>query len=368
MDGDAETTLPGNRYAPKERLPAAGNPTEGTSLLGGLLPGALWARQESDRYGLAVVVTVPTEAVTALWWGRTNKLLIVGSLAGLALCFLLLRARRFGRDLIEARAEAERARAAHDRANQAKSEFLATMSHELRTPLNSVLGFAQLIRDEVLGPSHPKYPSYAGDIHDSGSHLLSLLNDILDLSKIEAGRKELAETAVDLDEIFSSVRKLTGTRASQRGVDVVFEETQLALYADERGLKQMLLNLVTNAVKFTPSGGQVRVFADRTQSDVQIVVEDTGIGMTLEQLEQAQQKFGQGTPDAEGSLEGTGLGLNVTRALAELHGGAMQIDRKWGVGTKVTIFLPVERVLNFDSNDDVGALEPETDKKTYSAA
>jgi two-component system cell cycle sensor histidine kinase PleC len=242
------------------------------------------------------------------------------------------------------------------------------MSHELRTPLNSVLGFAQLIRDEVLGPSHPKYPSYAGDIHDSGSHLLSLLNDILDLSKIEAGRKELAETAVDLDEIFSSVRKLTGTRASQRGVDVVFEETQLALYADERGLKQMLLNLVTNAVKFTPSGGQVRVFADRTQSDVQIVVEDTGVGMTLEQLEQAQQKFGQGTPDAEGSLEGTGLGLNVTRALAELHGGAMQIDSKWGVGTKVTIFLPVERVLNFDSNDDVGALEPETDKKTYSAA
>jgi signal transduction histidine kinase len=345
MGADPDSGVIDPADVPKQRLAA-----DDAQAADGLAPvvfgaTALGARMTSELYGLLVQVTVPHEAVTALWWERTKYLFLVGGLAGLGLVFLLFRARAYERALIRARTEADNARAAHDQANHAKSEFLATMSHELRTPLNAVLGFAELIRDEAMGPGNPRYRTYASDIHDSGSHLLSLLNDILDLSKIEAGRLDLEEVPVSLDDVFSSTRKLTAGRASQGHVTLDIRETGLVLSADERALKQMLLNLVTNAIKFTPQGGWVTVSAIADNKAVQIRVEDNGCGMTPEQVAQSREKFGQANKPDQRQGEGTGLGLNVTSALAELHGGDLLVDSVLGEGTVVTIALPLERLL-----------------------
>ena len=331
---------------PRQRL--AENQAQVSAGLRSALFGSagLDARMTSELYGLLVQVTVPGGAVTALWWERTQYLFLIGGLAVLGLLFLLFRARAYERALIRARVEADRARAAHDQANHAKSEFLATMSHELRTPLNAVLGFAELIRDEIMGPGNPRYRTYAHDIHDSGSHLLSLLNDILDLSKIEVGRFDLSEASVNLDEVFKSTKKLTTGRASQGRVALDLQQTGFVLRADERALKQMLLNLVTNAIKFTPEGGRVSVRAIADDNAVQIRVEDTGCGMTPEQVARSREKFGQAGAHQQKQGEGTGLGLNVTAALVGLHGGDLLIDSRPGAGTTVTITLPPERLLD----------------------
>jgi signal transduction histidine kinase len=345
MGADPDSGVIDPADVPKERLPDLDRRARDASGSAVFASTALDARLRSELYGLLVKVTVPREAVTALWWDRTRYLFLIGGLAGLGLLFLLFRARAYERALIGARQEAETARAAHDRANHAKSEFLATMSHELRTPLNAVLGFAQMIRDEVMGPGNPQYRRYASDIHDSGSHLLSLLNDVLDLSKIEAGRLDLQEVSVSLDDVFDSTRKLTAGRASQGRVTLDFEQTGLVLNADERALKQMLLNLVTNAIKFTPHGGRVTVNAVADDQTLQLRVKDTGCGMTQDQVAKSLEKFGQSGAPGQQQGEGTGLGLNVTSALASLHGGNLLIDSVPGDGTTVTIALPPERLL-----------------------
>ena len=346
MGADPDSGVIDPADVPKERLSDYGTQVRGRSEPAVFASTVLDARMRSDLYGLLVEVTVPHQAVTALWWQRTRYLFLIGSLAGIGLLFLLYRARAYERALIEAREEADTARAAHDQANHAKSEFLAAMSHELRTPLNAVLGFAELIRDQVMGPDNSRYRTYASDIHDSGSHLLSLLNDILDLSKIEAGRLDLAEESVDLDEVFESTRKLTTGRASQGRIAFDLQASGFVLRADERALKQMLLNLVTNAIKFTPEGGRVTVSASADDKAVQIRVEDTGCGMTLKQVAQSREKFGQANKPDQPHGEGTGLGLNVTSALAELHGGDLLVDSVPGEGTLVTIALPPERLLD----------------------
>ena len=346
MAADPDSGVIDPADVPTERLSDKDSQVRGGSGPAVAASTVLDARMKSELYGLVVQVTVPREAVTALWWERTRYLFLIGGLAALGLLFLLFRARAYERALIEARKEADTARAAHDQANHAKSEFLATMSHELRTPLNAVLGFAELIRDQVMGPGNPRYRTYASDIHDSGSHLLSLLNDILDLSKIEAGRLDLVEVAVSLDDVFESTRKLTTGRASQGRVVLDMRETGFVISADERALKQMLLNLVTNAIKFTPEGGRVTVSALADEQSLKIRVKDTGCGMTPEQVAQSREKFGQAGAANQRQGEGTGLGLNVTSALAGLHGGDLLIDSVPGEGTIVTIALPLERVLD----------------------
>ncbi len=255
---------------------------------------------------------------------------------------------RFARD--EARA-----------ANRAKSEFLANMSHELRTPLNAVIGFSEIIKDETFGPvGSVQYRDYAGDIHESGRHLLSLINDILDLSKVELGTDELHEERIEVPEIIRSSLKLVWHRAEQGGIKLGFElsDELPALCVDERKLKQILVNLLSNAVKFTDAGGEVMLRAwCRMDSGHVFQIVDTGIGIASEDISKALSHFGQVDGDLNRQYEGTGLGLPLTKALVELHGGALDLQSEVGVGTTVTVCFPAERIVA--SLDNSGSLDLE---------
>ncbi|HET7594824.1 MAG TPA: ATP-binding protein, partial [Stellaceae bacterium] len=233
-------------------------------------------------------------------------------------------------------------------ANRAKSEFLANMSHELRTPLNAIIGFAEIMRDRLLGSiGNPRYAEYAEDIHNSGTHLLGIINDILDLSKVEAGRLELAEEVIDLHVIVKSTAALLRERAAAGGLEVKTElaEQALLLRGDERKLKQIVTNLLSNAVKFTPAGGEIVVAARVEEGCVLLEVRDTGIGIAPEHVARALSPFGQVDSRLSRRYEGTGLGLPLARALAELHGGTLTLDSAPGRGTTVRVTLPAERVV-----------------------
>jgi signal transduction histidine kinase len=245
-----------------------------------------------------------------------------------------------------------RARDDSELANRSKTEFLANMSHELRTPLNAIIGFSEIMRDELLGPLGDKrYGQYARDIHGSGSHLLEIINDILDLSKIEAGKHDLVEDTVELSAVVKGCLTLLGERAQSAGVAL---QQQLpddlpALRADPRKVKQVMLNLLTNAVKFTRSGGSVTVIAERRPSgDVAVQVSDTGIGIDPADFERVMAPFGQVDTGLGRKYEGTGLGLPLARAFTELHGGTLELDSAPDEGTTVTVVLPKERVIERD--------------------
>ena len=229
-----------------------------------------------------------------------------------------------------------------DAANREKSIFLAGMSHEIRTPLNGILGFADMITQEIYGPVTPvRYRDYADLIHQSGAHLLSLINDILDLSKIEAGKAELHIEALRPRVLAESAVTLVARLARDNDVRLVvdIDPNCDAVHADERSAKQMILNLLSNAVKFTPSGGEVRLSICSTHGGAEIAVSDTGLGMTSEELRTALAVYGQ-VDGITSRLNGTGLGLPLTKALAELHGGRLEIVSGRGVGTTATIHLP----------------------------
>lgn len=234
-----------------------------------------------------------------------------------------------------------------DLANKAKSEFLANMSHELRTPLNAVIGFSEIIDSETLGPiGNVRYRGYAANIRDSGRHLLDLIDDILDLSKIEAGKGELHEEAVDVPALVRSVRMLVGPRAAGANIelDCALAAGLPALHADERRLKQMLVNLLTNAVKFTPSGGTVTLEVACPADDGFIFrVVDTGIGLAADDIPKALSTFCQVDAAHIRQHEGAGLGLPLTRSLVELHGGTLTLESELGVGTTVTLHFPAAR-------------------------
>ncbi len=234
-------------------------------------------------------------------------------------------------------------------ADRAKSEFLASMSHELRTPLNAIIGFSEIIQDETFGPvGSVKYRDYAKDINDSGQHLLSLINDILDLSKIESGTDELHEDKIEIPEIIRSVLMLVRQRAEQGRINIELElADQLpALLADERKLKQMLVNLLANAIKYTDAGGKVTLKAwCRMDSGHVFQIIDTGIGIASEDIPKALSRFGQVDSDLNRQYEGTGLGLSLTKALAEQHGGVLDLQSEVGVGTTVTVRFPAERIV-----------------------
>jgi signal transduction histidine kinase/PAS domain-containing protein len=239
------------------------------------------------------------------------------------------------------------AKEAAEEASRAKTTFLATMSHELRTPLNAIIGFSEIMRDELLGPlGKPQYKTYAEDICQSGGHLLSLINDLLDLSKAGAGKIDLAEEEIEPRNLIESCLRLVETRARRNNVQIynMIGSSLPKIYADRRRLKQILLNLLANAVKFTPAHGSVTV---RTRQDAQgfhIEVADTGVGIAAEDIPKVMLPFGQVDSVISRRAEGVGLGLPLSKVLAELHGGRLAIESQLGQGTTVALTLPASRV------------------------
>ena len=234
-------------------------------------------------------------------------------------------------------------------ANRAKSEFLANMSHELRTPLNAIIGFSDMMMNGALGSDHDaKVKEYSKDINDSGQHLLDVINDILDLSKIEAGKFELHEGVLDMEQAIRSVLQIIGVRFREGGLGISVEiaDDLPNLYADQRALKQISLNLLSNAVKFTPEGGRVTVRAAIDEEGAMLLaVSDTGIGIPANDIEKVLAPFGQVDSIFTRKFPGTGLGLPLVRSLAEMHGGSLSIESELGVGTTATVRFPGERVI-----------------------
>ncbi|MGV1014028.1 MAG: sensor histidine kinase, partial [Methyloceanibacter sp.] len=252
-------------------------------------------------------------------------------------------------ELEEAKSISDDARARAEEANLAKSRFLATMSHELRTPLNAILGFSEIMQGELLGPhNNPTYKEYANDIHQSGQHLLNLINEILDISRIEAGRYELNEDLVSLAGVAEDCHRLMRLRAETKGLRIVesFAANLKQLWADERAIRQICLNLLSNAIKFTPPGGTVTLEIGRTPAGGQFLsVKDTGPGIPENEIPRVLRSFGQGSLAQRTAEGGTGLGLPITKGLTELHDGVFELKSKLRYGTEVVVTFPRKRVM-----------------------
>jgi signal transduction histidine kinase len=241
--------------------------------------------------------------------------------------------------------EVQRLRAVAEAASNAKTTFLANMSHELRTPLNAILGFSELLANDGFAG---KRIEYARMIHDSGHHLLTLINDILDLAKIESGRMVLRESVLDFGSLVSDCASILRARADAGGISLVIEVDRSlpGIYGDERALKQIVFNLASNAMKFTPSGGEVRIFAHLdANGEFVFGVADTGMGIAPEDQALVFESFGQGRHDAVRSEKGTGLGLPIVRGLVNAHGGQVSLQSEVGHGTCITLHLPASRVV-----------------------
>jgi two-component system cell cycle sensor histidine kinase PleC len=237
--------------------------------------------------------------------------------------------------------ETERAEAA----NRAKSEFLANMSHELRTPLNAIIGFSELMQSQLFGPlGAPRYEEYTRDIHSSGKYLLGVINDILDMSKIEAGQFSIEREEIDLCPLIRETVRVIALQAAEKSITI---ETRIAdsmrLYADRRAIKQITLNLLSNAVKFTGTGGHITVRARNVSRALMLTIEDNGCGIPADALAKLGRPFEQVQNQFSKSHAGSGLGLAISRSLAELHGGALKIRSTEGVGTIVSVRIPARR-------------------------
>jgi two-component system cell cycle sensor histidine kinase PleC len=251
-------------------------------------------------------------------------------------------------DLRRRELQLDAARQEAETANRTKSRFLATMSHELRTPLNAVIGFSDVLRSELFGPvGSPKYRDYAEHIHDSAQHLLTVLSDILDMSKVEAGKVTLNEEPFDVAELVGEVAALFEREAGFAKVELgrgIMPDLP-PLLADARYVRQMLINLLSNALKFTPAGGRIQITAlPDGNGDLVLGVADTGIGMTPAQLEVALAPFGQIDSPLMRKYQGTGLGLPIVKSLIELHGGRLAIASAPGEGTRVSLVFPAARL------------------------
>ncbi|ACB95553.1 sensor histidine kinase [Beijerinckia indica] len=252
-------------------------------------------------------------------------------------------------ELEQARVNSDLARRRAEEANLAKSRFLATMSHELRTPLNAILGFSEVMKGELFG-AHviSSYKDYSNDIHASGQHLLTLINEILDLSRIEAGHLELRDDCVALAHVVDDCRHLLALKAKKRGLTIEehVEPDLPRLRADERALRQVALNLLTNAVKFTPPGGWIKIKIGWTANGGQYVsIHDSGPGIPEEEMPIVMSSFGRGTLAQKNALEGSGLGLPIVKGLVDLHNGTFSLKSRLHEGTEAIVVLPAERVL-----------------------
>jgi len=319
---------------------------------------------------MAVIAgTIPVTAAVALNFALRGSLhdYILGIMALTAEAyFCLLAYRLYSTTLatLEARAEkdaligeletskaiSDEARRRAEGANIAKSRFLAQMSHELRTPLNAILGFSEVMKTEIFGPhAVPAYKDYSNDIHNSGVHLLGLINEILDLSRIEAGRYELNEEAVSLAGVVSECSHLLQMRAKNRGLMIheMFETDLPRLWADERAIRQICLNLLGNAIKFTPQGGEIWLKVGWTASGGQYLsVKDSGPGIPEDEIPIVLASFGQGSNSIKSAEQGAGLGLPIAKSLMELHGGTFSLKSKLRIGTEVIVTFPTERVMS----------------------
>jgi two-component system cell cycle sensor histidine kinase PleC len=275
-------------------------------------------------------------------------------------------------ELEQAKAISDDARRRAESANIAKSSFLAQMSHELRTPLNAILGFSEVMKDEIFGQHGvAAYKGYSNDIHSSGVHLLGLINEILDLSRIEAGRYELNEEAISLSLVVEDCHHLLQLRAKNRGLTIheLFEADLPRLWADERAVRQICLNLLSNAIKFTPQGGEIWLKVGWTASGGQYMsVRDTGPGIPEEEIPVVLSSFGQGSNAIKSAEQGAGLGLPIAKSLIDLHGGTFTLRSKLRVGTELIVTFPPERVMAALAPlaEPGPALQPQTDSQKTS--
>ncbi|MCA3666875.1 MAG: sensor histidine kinase [Methylobacterium sp.] len=312
----------------------------------------------------------------------TERWMIAGLSFGAVLLFVVLASRLYQMTLDGLQARAEKDELIHEveqanirlkeatkhaeNANAAKSKFLATMSHELRTPLNAILGFSEVIRGEMFGPiGNEHYKSYVNDIHSSGSHLLELINEVLDLSRIEAGKHELQEESIDLVSTVAACVHMLDLRAKGRGLIIrtAYTENMPRLWADERAVRQVALNLLSNAIKFTPQGAEIIVKAGWTASGGQYFsVRDNGMGIPEEEIETVLSTFGRGSQALKNADPGSGLGLSIVKSLVELHGGAFRLTSKLREGTEVIAIFPATRVMTA-----MAAIDPDSPRPAASS-
>jgi signal transduction histidine kinase len=305
------------------------------------------ARQGWQKQGIKAAIGAPM-----LWEGKGMGAILVGrNYAGPFSDKEIALLRTFADQAVIAIQNAHLFREIEDKsrqletANRHKSEFLANMSHELRTPLNAIIGFSEVLLERLFGELNAKQDDYLKDIHSSGKHLLQLINDILDLSKVEAGRMELEPSPFDLPTAIANAMTLIRERAQKHEIALVQEvgEGLGEVVADERKFKQILLNLLSNAVKFTPDGGCIEVKARRDGDNVVVAVHDTGIGIAPEDQEAVFEEFRQVGRNYTNKQEGTGLGLALTRKFVELHGGRIWLESEPGKGSTFTFTIPARR-------------------------
>jgi two-component system, cell cycle sensor histidine kinase PleC len=263
------------------------------------------------------------------------------------------------------RAEVEKKKA--ETANQAKSAFLANMSHELRTPLNAILGFSEVLERELFGPmSNTAYKDYAGDIHNSGRYLLGLINDILDLSRIEAGRRDISEEPVTLSECAADAEHLLASRIKEKAMTIAIEMPMglPKLLCDRRAVNQIAINILTNAVKFAPEGGEITVTAKiLADGRMDLCIADNGPGIPEQEIRHALSAFSRGTHATKQAIDGAGLGLPIVKGLMEVHGGVLDIRSQPGKGTHVHCLFPANRVLSGPRGEALSSASVKTDSQ-----
>ncbi len=329
------------------------------------------------RYG-ALLMVLPATLVFATRYFLTLEpaMVFMGATALVSAVFFVTIAHRFKtslllmlenrtiQEMLIAELETEKsisetARSQAEDANLAKSRFLATMSHELRTPLNAILGFSEIMREELMGPiGNDQYRDYVADIHNSGTHLLKLINEILDISRIEAGRQELNEVETRLVSIADDARHMMKVKADQKGVTLTtaFEENMPKVWVDERSIRQVILNLLSNALKFTPTGGTITIKVGWTSKGSQyIAVKDTGPGIPEDEIPIVLSSFGQGAIAIQHAEQGTGLGLTIVQALLHMHQGRFELKSGLRQGTEAIAFIPRDRVL-FKKSEKTAAM------------